>query len=82
MGTAVALGLHCYQGALGTTPHPEQTKTLSACLFWSDKELSLFTGRPPSLSRRYYSCPLPLGLNDETLMCGGVELEREIESLD
>lgn len=40
------------------------------------------TGRPPSLSRRYYSCPPPLDINDDTLLCGGVELEREIESLD
>lgn len=55
---------------------------LSACIFWIDKELSLFTGRPPSLSHRYYSCPPPLDLNDETLVCGGAELEREIGSLD
>ncbi|CZR70092.1 uncharacterized protein PAC_19993 [Phialocephala subalpina] len=82
VGTTIALGLHCYQGASEVTLHSEQTKTLSACIFWSDKELSLFTGRPPSLSRRYYSCPLPLDLNDETLVCGGAELEREIGSLD
>lgn len=55
---------------------------ISACILWSDKELSLFTGRPPSLSHRYYSCPPPLDLNDETLVRGGAELEREIESLD
>ena len=44
--------------------------------------MSLFTGRPPSLSHRYYTCPPPLDLNDETLMRGGPELEREIASLD
>lgn len=42
----------------------------------------MFTGRPPSLSHRYYSCPPPLDINDDTLICGGVELEREIKSLD
>jgi hypothetical protein len=62
--------------------HSEQTKILSACIFLIDKELSLFTGRPPSLSHRYYSCPSPLDLNDEALVCGGSELEQGIGSLD
>jgi hypothetical protein len=57
-------------------------KRLSACIFWSDKELSMFTGRPPSLSRRYYSCPLPLDVDDESLAEGGELLEAEINSLD
>ncbi|RFU31068.1 hypothetical protein B7463_g5296, partial [Scytalidium lignicola] len=82
VGIAVAFGLHCYQGAPRVTLHSEQTKTLSACIFWSDNELSMFMGRPPSLSHRYYSCPPPLDLDDETLMRGGAELERDIRSLD
>lgn len=82
VGTTVAFGLHCYQGASGITLQSEQTKTLGACIFWNDKELSLFTGRPPSLSHRYYSFPPPLDLSDETLVCGGAEFERKIASLD
>jgi hypothetical protein len=82
IGTAVAYGLHCYQGSLKVTIQSEITKRLSACIFWSDKEMSMFTGRPPSLSHRYYSCPLPLDLNDEALMAGGEVLEDEINRLD
>lgn len=82
IGTAVAYGLHCYQGGATITAQSEMTKRLSGCIFWSDKELSMFTGRPPSLSHRYYSCPLPLDLNDDTLMAGGQLLEDEINSLD
>lgn len=51
-------------------------------MFWLDKDLSTFTGRPPALSHRYYSCPPPLDINDNTLICGGAELDREIQSLD
>lgn len=42
----------------------------------------MFTGRPPSLSHRYYSCPLPVDINDETLMAGGEELQAELKTLD
>ena len=82
IGTAVAYGLHCYQGSSKVTLQSEMTKRLSACIFWSDKELSTFTGRPPSLSRRYYSCPLAMDLSDEALFEGGEKLEAEINSLD
>jgi hypothetical protein len=55
---------------------------LSACIFWSDKELAIFTGRPPALSHRYYSCDLPLDVNDDVLAAGGEELELAISKLD
>jgi len=42
----------------------------------------MFTGRPPALSHRHYSCPLPYDLTDEALMEGGERLRREIECLD
>jgi hypothetical protein len=57
-------------------------KRLSAACFWNDKEISLFTGRPPALSHRYYTCPLPLDLADEVLLEGGELLQREIDALD
>ena len=42
----------------------------------------MFTGRPPSLSHRYFSCPLPLDLDTDTLMAGGEMLKHAINSLD
>lgn len=42
----------------------------------------MFTGRPPALSHRYYTCPLPLDLHDDVLMEGGEALQREIDALD
>jgi hypothetical protein len=42
----------------------------------------MFTGRPPSLSHRYFSCPLPLDLDTDDLMAGGERLEHAIKSLD
>lgn len=42
----------------------------------------MFTGRPPALSHRYYTCPLPLDLADEVLLEGGELLQREIDALD
>jgi hypothetical protein len=79
---STALGLHCYQGTPTVTIHSEMTKKLSANCFWSDKEIAMFTGRPPALSRRYHSCPLPLDVSDEALMTGGDVLQAEIDSLD
>lgn len=82
VGTCVAFGLHIYQGTSQITLYTEQMKSIAACMFWLDKDLSTFTGRPPALSHRYYSCPPPLDINDNTLICGGAELDREIQSLD
>lgn len=77
-----AVGLHCYQGTPTVTLRSEMRKRLSAACFWNDKEISLFTGRPPALSHRYYTCPLPLDLADEVLLEGGELLQREIDALD
>lgn len=80
MGTA--LGLHCYQGRPEVTIHSELTKRLSSALFWGDKEIALFTGRPPALTRLYHTCPLPLDVSDEALLTGGDTLQEEIDNLD
>ncbi|TVY18621.1 hypothetical protein LARI1_G006012 [Lachnellula arida] len=79
---STALGLHCYQGTPEVTIHSEMTKKLSVNCFWGDKEIAMFTGRPPALSRRYHSCPLPLDISDEALMAGGDALQVEIDGLD
>jgi len=42
----------------------------------------MFTGRPPALSHRYHSCPLPLDLPDEVVMTGGEVLDHAISRLD
>jgi len=42
----------------------------------------MLTGRPPSLSHRYFSCPLPLDLDADDLTTGGERLEHAINSLD
>ena len=78
----MAYGLHCCRFNSKITVQSETIKKLSCCIFWSDKELSIFTGRPPSLSNRYFTCPLPLDLGTEDLMAGGERLERAINSLD
>jgi hypothetical protein len=64
------------------TLRTEMRKRLSASCFWSDKELAMFTGKPPAWSHRYHSCPLPLDLSDEALMEGGERLRYEIRELD
>lgn len=42
----------------------------------------MFTGRPPALSYRHYSCPLPHDISDEALMEGGERLRLELQTLD
>lgn len=57
-------------------------KRLAGSCFWNDKEIAMFTGRPPALSHRHYSCPLPSDVSDEALMAGGEILRLEIEQID
>lgn len=82
VAVASAMGLHCYQGTPSINARSEMTKRLAACVFRNDKEIAMFTGRPPALSHRYYTCPLPLDLHDDVLMEGGEALRREIDALD
>lgn len=42
----------------------------------------MFTGRPPGLSHRYQSCPLPLDLSHEVLLAGGDVLQQAISNLN
>ena len=43
-------------------------RRLYASIYKTDKALALFTGRPPLISSKYASTPLPLDISDEELM--------------
>lgn len=47
-----------------------------------DKVVVLFTGRPPQISRRYVSTPLPLDLDDDELLAGDAALAESVRLLD
>lgn len=47
-------------------------------MFGLDKNLVSITGRPPLLSTRYVSTPLPLDLKDDYLFANADELEHII----
>ncbi|KAL0943183.1 uncharacterized protein CTRU02_201069 [Colletotrichum truncatum] len=51
-------------------------------VFISDKGASSFTGRPPLLSGKYTSTPLPLDLRGEYLLSDEAMLAREVATLD
>lgn len=51
-------------------------------IFNIDKVISTFNGRPPLLSRRYTSTPLPLDIDDETLYSSSDLAETAIARLD
>ncbi len=74
IAVATAIGLHCYQGSSTVTMRSEMMKRLSACCFWNDKEIAMFTGRPPALDHRYLPCPLPLDRSENALFEGGDKL--------
>jgi hypothetical protein len=57
-------------------------KRLYSSVFCIDKTLASFTGRPPFLSRRYSSCPLPLDISDEVLLQGKEEIAKAASKLD
>lgn len=78
-GEAVALttylGLHVTSLASVSTISvaSEVKRRLFAVLFNIDKVMATFTGRPPLLTRRYCSTPLPLDISDEVLLSNAPE---------
>ena len=60
----------------------EVRRRIYARTFHSDKLLCAFVGRPPLLSRRFSSTPLPLDIADDVLVAGGAELSEAIASLN
>ncbi|TGO55360.1 hypothetical protein BCON_0093g00330 [Botryotinia convoluta] len=81
---ATALGLHhcAIRPDSGVTTSLEIKRRIFSAVFVNDKTLSIFTGRPPGLSRRYNSCPLPLDLEDEILLAGKETLQKAASKLD
>ncbi len=79
-----ALGLH-REAELAYSPIPtsspsftesEFRRRLFCYIFIGDKQLATFMGRPPTLSRRYVTCYMPLDLSDAQMMAGGEELQK------
>ncbi|KAJ3535839.1 hypothetical protein NM208_g6969 [Fusarium decemcellulare] len=60
----------------------ENKRRLFSYIFLNDKSIVSFTGRPPLLSRRYCSSPLPLDIQDDDLMSDRATLEEVTNRLD
>jgi hypothetical protein len=81
---ATFLGIHSDIGGKGSelTIWIQMKRRMFASIFTIDKVLATFTGRPPMLSSRYSSTPLPLDISDEVLLTGGQTLIRAVAALD
>lgn len=79
-----SLGLHALENdeLYEPTLCSEYKRRLVAQIFASDKLGVAFTGRPPLISRRYCSTPLPLDFRDEDLAADQATLKRASQSLD
>ncbi|KAI5456027.1 hypothetical protein BGZ63DRAFT_397322 [Mariannaea sp. PMI_226] len=78
------LGAHVQQDVQPYKPSlcSENKRRLFAQVFNSDKFSVSFTGRPPFISRRYCSTPLPLDLPDEILTANEETLMNAVKRLD
>ncbi|KAK7403538.1 hypothetical protein QQX98_010717 [Neonectria punicea] len=78
------LGLHTQEESAPYKPSlcSENKRRTFAQVFSSDKMRAAFTGRPPLMSRRYCSTPLPLDIRDEDLASDEASLARGVQSLD
>ncbi|KIL86502.1 hypothetical protein FAVG1_10332 [Fusarium avenaceum] len=78
------LGLHVGSEDANYVPSlcSEHKRRMAARVYNIDKVVVSFTGRPPMLSRRYFSRPLPLDISDEDLMAGGDAIKRAVHALD
>jgi hypothetical protein len=79
-----ALGLHRDDNLTSKKANvsSELRRRTYAAAFNIDKVTSTFTGRPPMLSYRYSSTPLPLDLSDEQLLADPVSLAESVRRLD
>lgn len=70
VAVAISLGLHVTaQSAMDTVSLSSQIRRrLFAHTFIIDKVSAILTGRPPLLSRRYCSTPLPLDMSDDMVL--------------
>ncbi|GKT96141.1 fungal specific transcription factor [Colletotrichum tofieldiae] len=60
----------------------EIKRKLFCYVFYMDKVLASFAGRPPLISRRYARTPPPLDLKDEYLLADEATLARHVAALD
>ncbi|KAH6604513.1 hypothetical protein Trco_006220 [Trichoderma cornu-damae] len=78
------MGLHALEKEIPYTPTlcSENNRRLVAQIFTTDKNCVAFSGRPPLLSRRYCSTPLPLDIGDEDLVADEATLQKAVQELD
>lgn len=78
------IGLHDVQDSPDYKPTlaSEYRRRSIAQIFAGDKMGVTFTGRPPLISRRYCSTPLPLDIADEDLAADADTLMQAVDSLD
>ncbi|KAM0351639.1 hypothetical protein ACHAPU_002649 [Fusarium lateritium] len=78
------LGLHVGSDDTNYIPSlcSEHKRRITARVYNIDKVMVSFTGRPPLLSRRYFSRPLPLDVMDADLIAGGDAIKRAMQALD
>lgn len=79
-----AVGLHRDTDSIPRTVSiaSEMRRRIYAAVFNIDKVTATLMGRPPFLSRRYSSTPLPLDLSDESVLAGEPHLSDAVSSLD
>jgi hypothetical protein len=79
-----ALGLHRDVDTASRKPtiSSEIRRRIFAAVFNIDKVNATLMGRPPMMSARYTSTPLPLDLSDESLLAGEPALSQAIAALD
>ncbi|TDZ21161.1 hypothetical protein Cob_v006000 [Colletotrichum orbiculare MAFF 240422] len=78
------LGLHDQAPSESYVPNigNEIKRRIYCYIFYMDKVLASFCGRPPMISRRYSRTPPPLDLDDASLMSDRGTLARRVAALD
>ena len=81
---ATFAGMHAESRTIPYVPTApsEARRRLFGMLFCMDKVGATFTGRPPVLSRRYVSMPLPLDITNEVLMSDKATIAEAVSRLD
>ncbi|KAM0326240.1 hypothetical protein ACHAQA_006837 [Verticillium albo-atrum] len=83
-GLIMYLGIHAENAQQPYVPTlaGEVRRRLCGYVLTIDKVGATFTGRPPLMSRRYISTPLPLDLRNEDLMGDRETIARAVATLD
>ncbi|KAK2599107.1 hypothetical protein QQS21_005448 [Conoideocrella luteorostrata] len=78
------LGFHAESSSPSYQPclSSEARRRVTAHVFIMDKVVTLFTGRPPQISRRYVSTPPPLDLDDDEILADEAQVAEYVRSLD